>query len=651
MKTKHLNCALSLLTLAVLSACGGGGGGSNGASQQTATPQQVSLPFVVSDASSEDWATISVKVLAISLTKADGTKVPVDLGPNVPLPLNLAQLDQLGELISNVTLTAGDTYLGATLTLSANPGDVSLVSSANPEAGFLLGAGTAVNAGDIQIQGTSGAAGSKTVTVDVKFDSPLVVPSTPNTAINIEVDLGHPSFIVGHAPVGTGTTVWAVNFDKGPVRHHPVDALDALVLRHMYGKVTTISSDNTTLTIDKLLPTAPVVTPETAVDTQKSVSVLADSANKTLFYDLDAKTSTAIADFSSVSQALAAGKYVRVAARYQQNGTLVATRIWVSANFDSVWVSPEGHLLRVDKSNNRIVVADENGKPVSLLIDANTQFYFRAPESAVADATPIGSGTAFLAANNLVRGFKVHAQVVDPLASPMVAQSIDIETAAFEGKISSVTNSGFIYSKSFAMGSDGYAQNMAYIDASTPNGKDASGAALTGFKFWNFAYPTLLDSGTGAIPDFTAATGGAVNFGGTVGQVFAYGASYAIWGNKANTNGWSAPFVVLEPTPLPRAKVSTAFANNQFAITLPNGANPVTVDVGTTSAWTSLAYQVDRTKDVVTVTPEDLTTTAGLTALTNGLAQGATVSVSAVPQADGTLKAYVITYYTGVSPK
>ena len=650
MNTKNLNYALSLMTLAVVSACGGGGGGSTGTSPQVATPQQVTVPFVLSDASSEDWATIGVKVLAISLKKPDGSKVSIDLGPNVPLPLNLAQLDQLGELISNVTLTAGDTYTGATLTLSANPGDVSLVTSADPESGFPLAGGTAVDPASIQIQGASGTAGSKTVTVDVKFDSPLVVPSTPGTAIDLEVDLSHPSFIVAHTPV-SGGTIWAVNFDKGPVKHHPIDSIDALVLRHMYGKVTSISTDNTTLTIDKQLPTAPVVTPETAVDTQKSLNILVDSTNKTLFYDLDAKTSTAVADFSTVSKALAAGKYVRVAARYQQNGTLVATRIWASADFNSVWISPEGHLLHVNKNNNRIVVADENGKPVTLVIDANTQFYFRAPANAVADATPIGSGTAFLAANNLVRGFKIHAQVVDPLASPMVAQSIDIETAAFEGKISSVTTSGFIYSKPFNTGSDNYAQNMAYIDASTPNGKDASGAALTGFKFWNFAYPTLLDSGTGAVTDFTAATGGAVNFGGTVGQVYAHGASYAVWGNKANTNGWSAPWVVLEPTPLPRAKVSTAFANNQFAVTLPNGANPVTVDVSIGSGSATLAYQVDRTDGVVTVTPQDLTSAAGLTALTNGLTQGATVSLSALPQADGTLKAYVITYYTGMAPK
>ena len=53
------------------------------------------------------------------------------------------------------------------------------------------------------------------------------------------------------------------------------------------------------------------------------------------------------------------------------------------------------------------------------------------------DSKPIGSGPAFLTSENLVRGFKVHATVVDPLATPLVAQNIEIETARYDGAISS----------------------------------------------------------------------------------------------------------------------------------------------------------------------------------------------------------------------
>ncbi|MFX8160579.1 hypothetical protein ABTL01_19665, partial [Acinetobacter baumannii] len=96
---------------------------------------------------------------------------------------------------------------------------------------------------------------------------------------------------------------------------------------------------------------------------------------------------------------------------------------------------------------NEIVVADENGKPVRVSVDANTKFYFRTPENAQSDTTAIGSGPTFAVAKNLVRGFKVHVQAVDPLAPTLVAKTVDIETAAYDGRISSVTPAGFIYTR------------------------------------------------------------------------------------------------------------------------------------------------------------------------------------------------------------
>ena len=79
------------------------------------------------------------------------------------------------------------------------------------------------------------------------------------------------------------------------------------------------------------------------------------------------------------------------------------------------------------------MVDNELGIGVPITVDANTLFYFRTPSNAQSDATAIGQGTAFL--SNLVRGFKVHASVVDPLASPLVASSIDIEIARYDGTI------------------------------------------------------------------------------------------------------------------------------------------------------------------------------------------------------------------------
>lgn len=76
---------------------------------------------------------------------------------------------------------------------------------------------------------------------------------------------------------------------------------------------------------------------------------------------------------------------------------------------------------------------------------------------------------------------------------------------------------------------------------------------------------------------------------------------------------------------------------------------PATIDVSTTSGSATLVYQIDRTNEILTVSPIDITTSAGLNSMTNGLAAGAQVKVYGVPQADGTLKAYVLVYYTGTT--
>jgi hypothetical protein len=49
------------------------------------------------------------------------------------------------------------------------------------------------------------------------------------------------------------------------------------------------------------------------------------------------------------------------------------------------------------------------------------------------------------------------------------------------------------------------------------------------------------------------------------------------------------------------------------------------------------------------VSPIDVTTTDGLNSLTTGLVAGAIVKAYGVPQSDGTLKAYVLIYYTGTT--
>ncbi len=644
MLRRTIGTSLLVGIAATLSACGGGSGSSSsGMGANTG-----SVPVMISDASSDDWATIGVRVLSIALVpQGGGSAVTVWTAP-APAPyVNLEQLDQIAEILGNASVPVG-TYSGASLTLSANPGDVMLTVSADPESGFPVAAGTTIASNLIQIQGKHGSAGNYTVPLQVSFDSPLTVTSGSNDALDLEFDLAHPAFIVGHTPpAADGATLWAVNFN-GPVRPHRVHDLARLVLRHTYGTVSSVAADNASIAITRDFPSFPIVNPETAISSSLSLQILADAANGTIFYDLDAKTRNVIKDFSSVASTLD-GKYVRIAARYQEDGTLVAVRIWASTAFNKVWLSPEGHVLHVDAATDIVTVANESGVGVPVTVDANTQFFFRTPADALADATPIGTGTGFLAAEDLVRGFKVHVSVVDPLATPLVAQTIDIETAAYAGWISAANTTDFTYTRQFAIATDDYSVTLDYINAGSANGQDDNGNPLVGFKWWNFTYPTLLTSGGDAIPQFVAATNGGVSFGGSVGNLSAWGVSAARWADMSNPTGWSLSDAILMPTPVPLGTVSSAFAGNSFAMSVAGGTSAALVEVSTTAGSATLAYQVDRSNGVITVSPIDITTSTGLAAITSGLATGALVKVYAVPQA-GSLKAYVIVYYTGTAP-
>src|SRR6202034_248073 len=127
-----------------------------------AAPSSGSLAIGMSDASTEDWAMIGVKVESIALTRTVGGARTVYTAASPAPIVNLVQLDQLAELMGNVTVPIGS-YTGAVLTISANPGDVLLTAAADPTAGFEGTAGATVPPAQIQIMGAVGAAGSLTV--------------------------------------------------------------------------------------------------------------------------------------------------------------------------------------------------------------------------------------------------------------------------------------------------------------------------------------------------------------------------------------------------------------------------------------------------------------------------------------------------------
>src|SRR5579872_790151 len=119
-----------------LLACGSSYSAGTGSNGGGSTTSYGNVNTMVSDASTEDWATIGVKILSISLVpQGGGAPVNVYTAPNPAPIVNLVQLDQLAEILGNLSVPAG-TYTSAQLTIGGNPGDVLLTVSADPETGF-----------------------------------------------------------------------------------------------------------------------------------------------------------------------------------------------------------------------------------------------------------------------------------------------------------------------------------------------------------------------------------------------------------------------------------------------------------------------------------------------------------------------------------
>ena len=316
--TIFLLCAmLSLLLL--LMACSGS------SSSSSTNPGTGNVNAIVSDDASQDWATIGVKVLSITLApQGGGTPVSIYTAPSSGAPLvNLVQLDQLGEIIGNASIPAG-TYSQATITVSGNPSDITLTSAADPEPGFPYTTPTTVgqtpNHDTIQVVGASGSPLTVPVTVNL---SPALAVGSGSNALDLEFDLSHPAFLVEH--VSATGTFWAVNFNP-MLRHHPIRDITQLVLRHLYGTNIAVSSDDTSFTMNKIflpVPAPATVTNSSVAASTASVQILADNNNftgnnGTIFWNLDPSPQrSVITSFASVASILSQpGEFVRVQARY-----------------------------------------------------------------------------------------------------------------------------------------------------------------------------------------------------------------------------------------------------------------------------------------------------------------------------------------------
>lgn len=137
----------------------------------------------------------------------------------------------------------------------------------------------------------------------------------------------------------------------------------------------------------------------------------------------------------------------------------------------------------------------------------------------------------------------------------------------------------------------------------------------------------------------------------------AAGATYATWNDPASPGAWAAPWTVLTPTKVPLGFVAAGFSDGSPATftmttTCPDGtqSNAVTVTLNTSTASAPLIYQVDFTNGAFIVTPVDVTSTTGQNTLSTSLVTSTPVLTYGIPQANGTVKDYVLFYFTGVVP-
>jgi hypothetical protein len=614
--SRNARSGLVLAGLALALACGGGGGGllgpggngngggGGGNGDTISDPgNQGLLNLTLSDAPAEDWATVGVKVLGISLTPAGGgAPVPVYTAAAAAAPtLNLVHLDRLAELLARPAVPAG-TYSGAVLTLSAQDGDVTLVAAADPSGDFPEPAGAQVAPARILVQGATGSGAARTVAVPVTFASNLTVTAGAAASLDLELDLAHPAILVPHRTSGeTVPGFWVFN-PIGRLRGRP-GALPGLLLRHRFGKVTSAATDGSQLAVTLALPDGSL--------SSQSLTLHTDASP--LYFTLPAGTQV---PFTAPAAAALVGQYVRFAAQTAANGSLSAVRLWSAGTFGQVSTGTEGHVLHVDAGTGTVQVQGDAGAPSSFQVTSATQFFWRAPGSAASAA--IASGPGFLTGGNLPRGFKVTAVAG---GSGATARTVDVETAGFEGPLAA-SSPEFTVTGSFSTSGDDYLSTLAFA---------------AGFQWWVFPTP----GSTFGSASFLPALGGAVDFGGTVGTLRPRGRVLGAWGDPAAPAGWSAAFAALVPVRLPLGSVTTGWnvagGNGSFGLSVAGGGRVVTVALDPATAQ---VYQVNRGAGGVNVSPFQ-------GSLFTALASGSPVRVYGVPVASGMLQGYVVLFYTG----
>jgi hypothetical protein len=538
-----------ITVLALSMACNGGSSGSS-ASTSTPTPAATgAASIILTDAPSDQWSAIEVVVTKVTLlNKTDHTKEVVAF-QGATAKINLVDLDSVGELLATAQIPVG-TYDALRITI--DPASVNLVKAD----------GTTVPTSQVHVQGSS---------VQVGLSTDLVVTASGSNAVQIDFDLGHPLFLV-QMPNGD----WAMNLQ---VKHRPnvPGILAQLAFKHRKGTVASVSATGFVL----------------HTDSGNDLTVNVD--NGAWFFDADAK---AVGSFAG----LTVGKNALVKLRMQTDGTLWAVRVWYSASALQGWTH-EGHVVSVDKANNRMFVTTNAAMPRAIAIDADTTFTFHTSQA-------LGTGQATLA--DVWTGFKVQVEVKDPLAVPMHASAVNIQRAVDGGVIKAATATDFTYSH--------------------PMAGDRTHAYASPFTWWYLGLPGITSTVTG---DFASAVTGA-------GDVRVQGVSDLIW--NSGTSTWDASTAIFLPVALPQGAISSSYNNGQIGFTFTNSAalpQTLSVSLNPTVGMQPAVLEVVNQSGVVSVAPIDVS------AWPTKLVAPAKVRVAVVPKSDNTFAAYAVVVFTG----
>ena len=559
---------LSLASLALFTACGGS---SKSNPTSPASAPQGGVDLMVVDAPSDAWSSVKVVLQKVALVPQGGGTPVVIYDQSTaasPVSLDLVQLDDLGNLITSAQVPAG-TY--TKVMVQIDPASVSLTDNQTPSHTYT------VAGGNVKVVGLPGFM--------VDLGAPLVVTAGQTSQVQLDFDLAHPLFILDRPGQGPGgTDLYLLNFERC-VRHKPIPTLAGFLLRHLRGQVTAETS--TSLTV--------------ATEHRGTRTLDVDTSTGTLFYDLDQTPVAGVAS-TTVPASLTTGKYLRASARFQGNGKLTLVRVWYSADATKLrQCSPEGHVVAVDTTANTMKVlwnpAGPDTPPVltTVTVDSGTQFLFHG------GATPIGTGTAFLA--NVAPGFKVQLSVNNP--SALVATQVDIERAVYEGTLALAGgNTGLTYTN--------------------PRYSRSADFAASGFSWWNFTYPTAAN----------ASSAGLVSLLSAIPANSARGASGLTWNGGASA--WNAQNAILLPV-VQKGQITGALSGSTFTFT-PTGGSAESVSLSSTAGAATLVYQVNvQMGGMVTITPLDSSQWNATT-----FAAGTPARVFAVPTASG-FQAYVVT--------